>query len=102
MVLLDFRIFPIGQGVSLSFYVAKSLDIIDRSGLDYRCHAMGTTLEGEFDAVMGVVKECFEAMAGECDRVACSIEIDYRKDRDRRLEAKVASVERQLGRAVRK
>ena len=52
MVVLDFSVFPLGKGDSLSPYVARSLDIVDRSGLDYRCHAMGTTLEGELDRVL--------------------------------------------------
>ncbi len=102
MVLLDFSMFPLDKGDSLSPFVARSLDIIDRSGLDYRCHAMGTTLEGEFDEVMGVVKRCFEAMAVDCDRIECSLKLDYRKGHKGRLEAKVASVERKLGRAVKR
>lgn len=102
MVLLDFSLFPLDKGSSLSPYVARSLDIIDRSGLDYRCHAMGTTLEGEFDEVLRVVRQCFEAMAADCDRIECSIKIDYRKGRAGRLDGKVASVEQKLGRPVRK
>ena len=102
MVLLEFSMFPLDKGDSLSPFVARSLDIIDRSGLDYRCHAMGTILEGEFDRVMEVVKQCFETMAGDCDRVECSIKLDYRKGRSGRLEAKVASVEQKLGRQLRK
>ena len=102
MVLLDFSLFPLDKGCSLSPYVARSLDIIDRSGLDYRCHAMGTTLEGDFDQVLGVVRQCFEAMSADCDRIECSIKIDYRKDRTGRLDGKVASVEQKLGRPVKK
>ena len=102
MVLLEFSIFPLGKGESLSPFVARSLDIVDRSGLDYRCHAMGTVLEGDFDQVMAVVKECFEAMAEDCHRIECSIKLDYRKGHRGRLEAKVASVERKLGRSVSK
>ena len=102
MVLLEFSMFPLDKGESLSPFVARSLDIIDRSGLDYRCHAMGTILEGEFDQVIDVVKQCFEAMAEDCDRIECSIKLDYRKGRQGRLEAKVASVEQKLGRAVKK
>ncbi len=100
MVLLEFNMFPLGKGESVSPYVARSLDIIDGSGLHYRCHAMGTTLEGEFDQVIDVVKQCFETMAQQCDRIECSIEIDYRKGSEGRLEAKVTSVEEKLGRAV--
>jgi len=102
MVLLEFSMFPLDKGESLSPFVARSLDIIDRSGLDYRCHAMGTTLEGEFDQVMEVVTRCFQAMAEDCNRIECSIKLDYRKGFQGRLEGKVASVEQKLGRAVKK
>ena len=102
MVLLEFSMFPLDKGESLSRYVARSLDIIDRSGLDYRCHAMGTVLEGEFDDVIRVVRECFETMSADCDRVECSIKLDFRRGRQGRLEAKVASVEEKLGRSVQK
>jgi len=102
MLLLEFSMFPLDKGDSLSPFVARSLDIIDRSGLPYRFHAMGTTLEGEYDEVMGVVKRCFEAMAADCGRIECSIKLDYRKGRRGRLESKVASVEEKLGREVKK
>ncbi len=102
MVLLEFSMFPLDKGESLSRHVARSLDIIDQSGLDYRCHSMGTELEGEFDEVMDVVKRCFQTMAADCDRVECSIKLDYRKGRTGQLQSKVTSVEEKLGRAVRK
>lgn len=102
MVLLEFSMFPLDKGESLSRYVARSLDIIDQSGLDYRCHSMGTVIEGEFDQVMDVVKRCFQTMAADCDRVECSIKLDYRKGHTGRLESKIVSVEEKLGRAVRK
>jgi len=100
MVLLEFSMFPIDKGASLSPFVARSLDIVDRSGLTYRCHAMGTTLEGGFNEVIDVVRQCFQAMADDCDRIECSVKIDYRKGYQGRLESKVASVEHKLGRAV--
>jgi uncharacterized protein (TIGR00106 family) len=102
MVLLEFSMFPLDKGESLSPFVARSLEIIDSSGLDYRCHAMGTVLEGQFDEVMDVVRRCFQQMAADCDRVECSVKLDYRKGRQGRLESKVASVEQKLGRAVKK
>jgi len=102
MVLLDFSIFPVGKGESLSLYVARCLDIVDRSKLAYKCHAMGTTLEGEMDEVLSIVKHCFEALAVDCDRIECSVKIDYRKGAAGRLTAKVASVEEKLGRCLKK
>ena len=47
MALLEFSITPIGAGQSVSQYVSRAVDLIDRSGLDYRLHAMGTVVEGD-------------------------------------------------------
>ena len=102
MVVLEFSIFPLDKGESLSRYVAGSLDIIDASGLDYRCHAMGTLLEGEFDQVIDVVRKCFQRMSADSERIECSIKLDYRAGRTGRLDSKVASVEEKLGRPVKK
>jgi uncharacterized protein (TIGR00106 family) len=102
MVLLEFSMFPLDKGESVSQYVTRSIDIIDRSGLAYQTHAMGTVVEGEFDQVIDVVRRCYEAMATDCNRIECSIKIDARKGGPGRLKAKVASVEAKLGREIRK
>jgi uncharacterized protein (TIGR00106 family) len=102
MVVLEFSMYPLDKGESVSPYVARSLEIVEASGLDYRLHAMGTVLEGEYDQVMDVVKRCFEAMAADCHRIECSIKLDYRRGRQGRLESKVASVEEKLGRPLKK
>ncbi len=100
MVLLEFSIAPLGKGESVSEYVARSLKIIDQSGLDYRLHAMGTTVEGDIDEVLAVLKASLEATAVDCDRVTCSAKFDYRKGYRGRLEAKVQSVEKKVGRKL--
>jgi len=63
---------------------------------------MGTLLEGEFDEVMDVVAKCFQAMAADCHRIECSINLDYREGRQGRLDSKVRSVEQKLGRELKK
>ena len=102
MVLLELSIYPLDKGESVGEYVARCLDIIDRSGLAYQCHAMGTTLEGEYGAVMGVVGQCFAALEPDCNRIECIIKLDYRKDVQNRLHGKVRSVEQRLGRSVKR
>ncbi len=62
MVLLEFAMSPTGQGESLSPYVARILDVIDKSGVAYQLTPMGTILEGEWDEVMQVVGACFKAL----------------------------------------
>lgn len=97
MVLLEFSMSPLGKGESVGEYVAESLKIVQASGLDYRLHAMGTILEGEWDEVFAVVRACHEKMKERCDRISCSIKVDYRAGASGRLDSKVASVESRLG-----
>lgn len=97
MVLLDFSITPLGKGESVSPYVARCVRIVENARLPYRLHAMGTTVEGEWDEVLSVLQQCFEELATDCDRITCSARFDWRRGPDRRLEAKVASVEAKLG-----
>ena len=100
MVLLEFSMSPLGKGESVGKYVARSLDIIDKSGVAYRLNPMGTVLEGEWDQVFAVVKKCYERMRKDCNRISCTIKVDYRKGRSGRLVTKVASVEKQLKRRI--
>ncbi len=100
MVLLEFSMSPLGKGESVGKYVSRSLDIIDKSGVDYRLNPMGTVLEGEWDDVMNVVRQCYERMRKDCNRVSCTIKIDYRKGHKGRLSGKTVSVEKRLKRKL--
>lgn len=102
MVLLEFSISPLGKGDSVSEYVARSLEIIDRSGLDYELHAMGTIIEGELSEVLAVMQSCIEAIAADSDRVSCTAKLDYRAGHKGRIQSKVKSVEERLGRSLKK
>jgi uncharacterized protein (TIGR00106 family) len=100
MVLLEFSMSPFARGESLSPYVARSLDIIDKSGLPYQLTPMGTIIEGEWAEVMAVVTACFETMQADCERISTQIKIDYRAGPGGRIKAKVAAVEGRLGRKL--
>jgi uncharacterized protein (TIGR00106 family) len=100
MVLLEFSMSPLGKGESVGRYVSRSLDIIDKSGLDYRLNPMGTVLEGEWDDAFEVIRRCFERMRRDCNRISCTIKVDYRKGHKGRLSSKVSSVEKHLHRKL--
>lgn len=102
MVLLEFSMTPLDKGESVGETVSRSLKIIDESGVDYRLNPMGTVLEGEWDEVMGVVRQCFDKMRSDCRRITCSIKIDYREGPKGRLDSKIASIESRLGKTVKK
>ena len=99
-VIVDFTLVPVGTGISLSPYVAEVERILEKSGLNHELHANATNLEGEWDEVMAVVKKCYMRMRKDCNRVSCSIKIDYRKGPKGRLSSKVSSVESQLKRKL--
>ena len=102
MVLLEFSVSPMGVGESVSEAVAKCLEIVDDSGLDYQLHAMGTLVEGDLDAVVNVMKQCVQVVAKEHPRVICTAKLDARRGHSGRLQSKVSSVERKLGRQLKK
>ena len=95
-VLINFSIFPLDKGESVSRYVARAVKIIKDSGLPHKLGAMGTSVEGEWDEVMRVVASCFEKLTEDCDRIYFVITGDYRKKGKNRITAKVESVEEKL------
>lgn len=100
MVLLEFAMSPTGHAGSLAPYVARILDVIDRSGVRYQLTSMGTILEGEWDEVMAVVGACFRALEPDCERIGMNLKVDYRRGADSRMRSKVDAVEQQLGRSL--
>jgi len=96
MVLLEFSMSPLGKGESVGKYVSRSLQIVDKSGVAYRLNPMGTVLEGEWDEVLDVVRQCYERMKKDCTRISCTMKVDYRKGHRNSLSGKVASVEKRL------
>ena len=100
MLLAEFSMWPMDKGESVGPYVARLLDIIDRSGLPYRLGPLGTCVEGDFRAVMSVIEQCHAALEKDCNRIACTIKMDWRKRHDNMLQTKIESVEKQLGRKL--
>jgi uncharacterized protein (TIGR00106 family) len=101
-MIVEFSIIPIGRGEELAGYVAEILDLVDGSGLPYKLTAMGTILEGDWDAVMPLIKACHEKMMAHGSRVLTRISIDDRRGASNRIDGKVADVEKILGRDLKK
>lgn len=101
-MLAEFSVVPLGKGDSVSEYVAECLKIVDASGVNYRMNPMGTVLEGEYDAVMGLVKKCHTRVMEMTTRVITSVRIDDRRGTKVTLDSKIESVERILGKELKK
>lgn len=92
-VILDLCVVPLGVGVSVSEYVAACHQVIKASGLKSSLHAYGTNIEGEWDQVMAVVKQCHEKVhTMGAPRITTTIKLGTRTDRDQTMQDKVESV----------
>jgi uncharacterized protein (TIGR00106 family) len=104
-MLAELEIVPIGtQSASLSSLLADVAKLIDKSGLDYRVGPMGTVVEGDWDRVMVLAKQCHQSVLHTTDRVMTTIRIDDRKDRpgNGRIIQKVQSLEAKVGRPLKR
>ena len=95
-VIVEFSIFPMDKGESLSPYVARALKMIQNSGLPYELNPMGTCVEGDWSDVMSLVDRCFQELQKDCNRINLSLKADYRKGPAGRLQSKVESVKVKL------
>lgn len=99
-MLAQFSITPIGKGARVGEYVAQILKLVDERGLDYQLTAMSTIVEGEWDEVMQLIKDCHHLMRNFAERVLTTIIIDDFTGRTGRLKGKVEDVEELLGKKL--
>ena len=92
-----FSITPIGTGESVGDAVAECVAIVRASGLPNETNAMFTNVEGEWDEVMPIIKQCVDHVAASTPRVSVVIKIDHRPGTSEQLRSKVERVERRLG-----
>jgi uncharacterized protein (TIGR00106 family) len=96
-MLVAFSVTPLGTGsASVSEQVAEAVRVVRASGLPNRTDAMFTTIEGEWDEVMAVVREAMLAAGRGSERVSLVLKADDRMGVSGALDSKVASVERKL------
>lgn len=93
----EFSVVPIGKGESVSQYVAECIRIVEASGLDYKINPMGTVLEGDYDSVMDVVRQCHMRVLEMSTRVITTVKIDDRVGMVGTLASKIESIEKKLG-----
>ena len=96
-MLVAFSVTPLGVGEDVADYVADAVRVVRESGLPNRTDAMFTSVEGDWDEVMDVVRRAVDAVAAKAPRVSLSLKADVRPGVTGALDAKVEAVERRLG-----
>lgn len=99
-MLVAFSISPSGgdnPDASVHNAVAASVRVVRESGLPNRTDSMFTTIEGDWDECMAVVKEATAAVAEYGPRVSLVLKADIRPGHTGELEGKVERLERAIG-----
>jgi len=98
LAVVEVTVIPIGtEGPSLSGYVARALETLEKADIEYELTSTGTILEGDLDETLEVAKKMHESVFDErISRVVTSIRIDDRKDKTLTMKGKKDSVQEKL------
>ncbi|MGY1899263.1 thiamine-binding protein [Nocardia gipuzkoensis] len=95
-MIIAFSVTPLGTGVDVGRAVAEAVRVVRASGLPNHTDAMFTTVEGEWDEVMAVVKRATDAILAVAPRCSLVLKADIRPGVTDAITAKVEKVERYL------
>jgi len=95
-MLIAFSVAPLGAGEAVTDAVADAVRIVRESGLPNRTDSMFTTIEGEWDECMDVVRRATEAVGRHGHRVSLVLKADIRPGHTGEITGKVERVEARL------
>lgn len=95
-MIVAFSVTPLGVGEDVGEYVAEAVRVVRESGLPSRTDAMFTSLEGDWDECMAVVRAAVAAVEARAPRVSLVLKADIRQGVTDGLTSKLASVEERL------
>lgn len=95
-VIIAFSVTPLGIGEDVGEVVADAVRVVRESGLPNQTSAMFTTIEGEWDDVMAVVKKAVDVVATKAPRVGMVLKADMRAGVTDAITSKVEALERYL------
>jgi uncharacterized protein (TIGR00106 family) len=95
-MLIAFSVSPLGVGEGVGEIVAEAVRVVRASGLPNQTDSMFTTIEGDWDQVMAVVKDAVDAVAARAPRVSLVLKADIRPGVTDGITSKVETIERYL------
>jgi uncharacterized protein (TIGR00106 family) len=95
-MLIAFSVTPLGVGEGVGEIVAEAVRVVRASGLPNQTDSMFTTVEGDWDEAIAVVKSAVDAVAARAPRVSLVLKADIRPGVTDGLTSKVETIERFL------
>jgi uncharacterized protein (TIGR00106 family) len=92
-VLVAFSVTPLGVGEEVGEIVAEAVRVVRASGLPNRTDAMFTTIEGDWEEVMAVVRQAVDTVAQHAPRVSMVLKADVRPGVTDAITSKVEALE---------
>ncbi len=100
-MLASFSMVPVGKEEEMKEEVARVLELVDSSWLNYRAGAMQTTVEWNADEVIELITKCHRLMKSMAPRVLTSVIIDDGCEEKGELDRNIKDVESILGKKLR-
>jgi uncharacterized protein (TIGR00106 family) len=102
-MLVEFSLLPLlGNNSHLSAELAKALQLIHASGLPYELTPSGTCVEGEWDQVLPLIRQCHERARKTSPHVITIIKIEDEEGERHKLTRNVTSLEEKVGHPLRR
>lgn len=99
-MLVELTITPVGGDSHTSEKLAEVLKLIDASGLSYQLTPTATCIEGKWEEVMPIVRQCHDRVRHSSPHVVTLIKIEDEEGANDKLTRNVASVEEKAGRPL--
>ena len=101
-MLVELSILPLVGDGHVSDELAEVLRLIDAYGLPYQLTPSATCIEGEWNEVMELVRQCHDRMRSKSSHVVTFIKIEDEEGVSDKLSRNISSVEQKVGRQLSK
>ena len=89
-MIAQMSVYPLGESTSLSRFVKKGIEVIEKSGYTYEVGGMATTVETPgLDELFELIKQVHSAHVEEgAQRIIIDLKVDDRRDKKATIKSK--------------
>ena len=96
-VLINYAMFPTDKGDSVSSYVSRIIEMLEKKDYKYKLNSMGTNVEtNTLDEALEIINISYKLLENDCNRVYVSINIDIQQEKSNRIEEKINSIQNKI------